>query len=74
MKDVKWTGPFPDCDFCPEGNVRGMINAPTVRDAGYGGKWANMCDPHFIQVGIDTSVTERRVRDEQAARPSRPSR
>jgi hypothetical protein len=59
VKDVTTTH-FPDCDMCLERGESaarlGRYNAPTKL-----GPWANLCDPCFAVVGIDSSVTERRV-------------
>lgn len=63
MKDVQATV-LPDCDMCPPLGVGvryGFYNAPTRKDSAGGGRWANLCGPCFELVGIDTSVTERRV-------------
>ena len=73
MYDVEVTkDQIPDCDVCViiddhvagtgENIQAGIYNAPTHK---YGqitlGRWANLCEQHFKQHGIDSSVTERRV-------------
>jgi len=63
---------IPDCDVCVlidenvsgDGlNIRdGIYNAPTHKASPITrGRWANLCEFHFKQHGLDTSVTERRV-------------
>lgn len=61
MKEVEWRGDFPRCDSCNQPGC-GVYNAPTSRHPRFGAKWANLCGPCFTKYGLDTSVTELRVR------------
>ena len=55
---------MPDCDVCPDDSKRlGVYNSPTRKESIAGGRWADLCGPHFEELGIDTSVTERRESD-----------
>ena len=44
MKDIKWVGPMPKCDFC---NKEAPYDSPTKY-----GPWANMCEYHFNLNGV----------------------
>lgn len=59
MRDVQATS-LPPCDLCGSQGC-GVYNAPTRLGGPFGGKWGNFCEPCFPKVGLDTSVTERRV-------------
>ena len=56
MKDIKWVGPLPKCDFC---NKEAPYDSPTKY-----GPWANMCDNHMGIHGVDSSVAMRRIHAE----------
>jgi hypothetical protein len=60
---------MPECDLCSitEGAdivADGVYNTPlnTEAKARFGANWANLCELHFHLYGVESSITEKRVK------------
>lgn len=67
MSKQVYVSEVPPCDVCDmmgDEHEPGTYNSPMTAEAqaAFGGSWANLCESHFLKHGIDTSVTERRVK------------